>query len=90
LDNIRIEQYPFFNLPAAGRRRWDQGLTAAEVKRCRWVKPVIICQMKFTEWTRDDRLPHPVFLGIRKDKNADEVVNEKVETVRLEAARSRK
>ena len=51
------------NLPAAGRSRWDQGLTAAEMRRCRWVKPVIVCQVKFTEWTRDDRLRHPVFPG---------------------------
>ena len=30
--------------------------------------------MKFTEWTRDDRLRHPVFLRIRAEKKADEVV----------------
>ena len=34
-------------------------------------------QIKFTEWTRDDRLRQPVFLGIREDKNANEVVREK-------------
>jgi bifunctional non-homologous end joining protein LigD len=66
-----------FNLLAAGRSRWDQGLSAAEMKRCCWVKPVMVCQVKFTEWTRDDRLRHPMFLGIRTDKNADEVVREK-------------
>ena len=77
LNKIRVEDCPFFNLPAAGRSRWDQGLTAAEMKRCRWVKPVIVCQVKFTEWTRDDRLRQPVFLGIRTDKNAQEVVREK-------------
>jgi bifunctional non-homologous end joining protein LigD len=47
------------------------------MKRCCWVKPVMVCQVKFTEWTRDDPLRHPVFLGIRTDKNADEVVREK-------------
>jgi ATP-dependent DNA ligase len=77
LNKIRIEQCPFFNLPAAGRSRWDQGLTAAEMKRCHWVKPAIVCQVKFTEWTRDDRLRQPVFLGLREDKNANEVVREK-------------
>jgi bifunctional non-homologous end joining protein LigD len=35
-----------------------------------WVKPVIACQIKFAEWTRDDWLRQPVFLGIREDKNA--------------------
>jgi bifunctional non-homologous end joining protein LigD len=77
LQKIRVESCPFFNLPAPGRNRWDQGLTAAEMKRCHWVKPAMVCQVKFTEWTRDDRLRQPVFLGIRKDKNANEVVREK-------------
>jgi bifunctional non-homologous end joining protein LigD len=77
LEEIRVESCPFFNVPAKGRSRWDQGLSAAEMKRCRWVKPEMVCQIKFTEWTRDDRLRQPVFLGIREDKNAREVVREK-------------
>jgi bifunctional non-homologous end joining protein LigD len=77
LQKIRVERCPFYDLPAPGRNRWDQGLTAAEMKRCHWVKPTMVCQVKFTEWTRDDRLRQPVFLGIREDKNANEVVREK-------------
>jgi bifunctional non-homologous end joining protein LigD len=77
LQKIRVESCPFSDLPAPGRYRWDQGLTAAEMKRCRWVKPSMVCQVKFTEWTRDDRLRQPVFLGIREDKNPNEVVREK-------------
>jgi bifunctional non-homologous end joining protein LigD len=77
LNKIRIDKCPFYNLPASGRNRWDQGLTAAEMRRCHWVNPVMVCQVKFTEWTRDDRLRQPVFLGIREDKNANEVVREK-------------
>jgi ATP-dependent DNA ligase len=42
----------FYNLPAAGRNRWDQGMTAAEMKRCHWVTPMMVCQIKFTEFTR--------------------------------------
>src|SRR6266404_6208449 len=34
LNKIRIDKCPFFNLPAVGRSRWDQGLTAAEMRRC--------------------------------------------------------
>ena len=71
LNKIRVYQCPFFNLPATGRNRWDRGLSAAEMRRCHWVKPVMVCQVKFTEWTRDDRLRQPVFLGIREDKNAN-------------------
>ena len=77
LDKIRIEKCPFDSLPAAGRSRWDQGLTAAEMRRCHWVKPAMVCQVKLTEWTRDDQLRQPVFPGIREDKNANEVVREK-------------
>ena len=77
LNKIRIEKCPFYNLPAVRRNRWDQGLSPAEMKRCHWVKPVMVCQVKFTEWTRDDRLRQPVFLGIREDKNATEVMRER-------------
>jgi bifunctional non-homologous end joining protein LigD len=77
LNKIRTETCPFFNLPAAGRSRWDRGLTAAEMKRCHWVKPAIVCQVKYAEWTRDDRLRQSVFLGLREDKDAEEVIREK-------------
>jgi len=77
LNKIRVDKCSFFNLPAAGRSRWDQGLSAAEMRRAHWVKPVMVCQVKFTEWTRDDRLRQPVFLGIREDKKGTEVVREK-------------
>ena len=76
LDKIRIEECPFFNLPAPGRSRWDRGLTAGEMKRCCWVKPAIVCRVKFAEWTRDDRLRQPIFLGIREDKDVKKVVRE--------------
>jgi bifunctional non-homologous end joining protein LigD len=36
----------------------------------------MVCEVKFTEWTRDDRLRQAVFLGIREDKEASEVVRE--------------
>jgi bifunctional non-homologous end joining protein LigD len=76
LDKIAVKDCPFDNLSATGRGL-DPGLTAAEMKRCVWVKPIVVCEVKFTEWTRDDRLRHPVFLGLRNDKNSSEVVREK-------------
>jgi bifunctional non-homologous end joining protein LigD len=42
LNKIRVDTCPFSNLPASGWSRWDQGLTAAEMKRCHWVKPVMV------------------------------------------------
>lgn len=41
-----------------------------------WVKPKYVCQIKFTQWTRDGLLRHPIFLGLREDKKPDEVVSE--------------
>ncbi len=41
-----------------------------------WVRPELVGQIGFTEWTRDGRLRHPRFLGLRDDKPAREVVRE--------------
>jgi DNA ligase D-like protein (predicted ligase) len=41
-----------------------------------WVEPQLVAEVGFTEWTRDGRLRHPRFLGLRDDKAAREVVRE--------------
>jgi bifunctional non-homologous end joining protein LigD len=41
-----------------------------------WVKPELVAQLGFSEWTRAGRLRHPRFLGLRDDKDAAEVVRE--------------
>ena len=43
----------------------------------RWVEPELVAQIAFTEWTRDGRLRHPRFLGLRDDKPARDVVRER-------------
>ncbi len=43
----------------------------------RWVKPELVAQIAFTEWTRDGRLRHPRYLGLRDDKPARDVVRER-------------
>jgi bifunctional non-homologous end joining protein LigD len=42
----------------------------------RWARPDLVAQIAFSEWTRDGRLRHPRFLGLRDDKRASEVVRE--------------
>jgi bifunctional non-homologous end joining protein LigD len=42
-----------------------------------WVRPHLVAQIGFSEWTRDGRLRHPRFLGLRDDKPAEEVVRER-------------
>jgi bifunctional non-homologous end joining protein LigD len=41
-----------------------------------WVKPTVVVEVKFSEWTADGRLRQPIFLGVRDDKPAREVTNE--------------
>jgi bifunctional non-homologous end joining protein LigD len=42
-----------------------------------WVRPELVAQIAFTEWTRDGLLRHPRFQGLRTDKNASEVLRER-------------
>jgi len=65
LTGIAQKHGPFHNPP--------QG---AEGRRAHWVKPVLVAEVSFTEWTDDGTLRHPVFLGLREDKPAREVVRE--------------
>jgi bifunctional non-homologous end joining protein LigD len=44
-----------------------------------WVAPRLICEVKFSEWTAEGLMRHPVFLGLREDKSAREVEPEEAE-----------
>src|SRR6266849_2623606 len=50
---------------------------APREKDATWVRPRFVAQVAFTEWTGDNRLRHPSFLGLREDKAPEEVVREK-------------
>jgi bifunctional non-homologous end joining protein LigD len=56
-------------------------------ERAHWVKPQLVAQIKFTEWTADGKLRHPVYLGLRDDKKPDEVRRE--DKVRVTAGSER-
>lgn len=45
-----------------------------------WVEPSLVAQIAFSEWTADNKLRHPSFLGLREDKNPREVIREVPET----------
>jgi bifunctional non-homologous end joining protein LigD len=74
---IALQKCPFANLPEKRKARFGQAITATAMKRCHWVKPLLVCQVRFAEWTRDGKLRQPVFLGLREDKDPTEVVREK-------------
>jgi bifunctional non-homologous end joining protein LigD len=46
-----------------------------------WVKPQLVCEIKFTEWTKDWIARHPIFMGLRTDKKAKEVRIEKSKNI---------
>ena len=46
-----------------------------------YVRPDLVCEIAFTEWTKSGRLRHPRFLGLRRDKDAADVIRESSEAV---------
>jgi bifunctional non-homologous end joining protein LigD len=76
MQEIKRATCPFVNLPEKGPGRWRQALTTAVMRRCVWVEPVLVAQIKFAEWTSDAQLRQPVFLGLRADKQPKDVVRE--------------
>jgi bifunctional non-homologous end joining protein LigD len=47
-----------------------------EIGDVTWIKPELVCAVKFTSWTKDDRLRAPVFLGLQTEVAPEEVVRE--------------
>jgi bifunctional non-homologous end joining protein LigD len=59
------------------RRQSPLGEVPAGIPRgTRWVRPELVAEVKFTEWTSEGRLRHPVFVALRSDKPASEIRRE--------------
>lgn len=69
-DSLRQAECPFVQIPESRGSSWSHGLTAAERKMAVWLRPVLVCRVRFTEWTRDGHLRHPIFIGLREDTPA--------------------
>src|SRR5262249_30792033 len=63
LKPLETDECPFKNLPKTNERP-------------HWVRPELVAQVRFTEWTADARLRHPVYLGLRDDKKPTDVHRE--------------
>ena len=66
LKKIEIDKNPFVN----GSK--------IDLRKTHFVKPKLVAEVGFTEWTRENRLRHPRFQGLRYDKAAKDVVQESV------------
>jgi ATP-dependent DNA ligase len=65
---LEIDTCPFTNLPEKKRTMW--ALTRDEMKNCQWLKPELVAQIEFAEWTPDGHLRHSKFVGLREDKDS--------------------
>ena len=73
---LETKECPFTNLPEKKAGRWGAGLTAAKMEGCRWLKPLLVGQFEFVQWTEDAHLRHSRFVGLREDKKANDVRRE--------------
>jgi bifunctional non-homologous end joining protein LigD len=75
LKPLIARECPFQDVPS-GRSRWGGGLAAEDMLQMRWVRPELVAQVRFSEWTLEGRLRHASYLGLRHDKRAEEVRRE--------------
>ncbi len=69
-----VVRCPFINLPnSTGRSHWGEGITVEDMKGLRWVKPTVVVEIGFVEWTTEQLLRHSSFVGIRDDKRPSDV-----------------
>jgi bifunctional non-homologous end joining protein LigD len=76
LHPLKVEKCPFTDLPSSRTGHWGEGVTLEDMKILKWVKPTLVAEIAFTEWTRDGNLRHSAFVGLRSDKDARAVVRE--------------
>ena len=76
LAKQRIDAAPFADNAVAKRGRWTRRAVGSE----RWVRPQLVAEVSFAEWTPDGQIRHATFQGLRADKAAKAVVRESAAT----------
>lgn len=75
--DLQTPRCAFANLPSPRSGRWGEGITAADMKALRWLKPRLVAEIAFAEWTRDGSLRHAAFIALRDDKAPQDVARER-------------
>ncbi|TYR36501.1 DNA ligase D [Sphingobacterium phlebotomi] len=68
--------YATMQKQVSGHKPFDEQVTVAKEKEVTWLRPLLVCDVYYSEWTTDGRLRHPVFKGLREDKDAEEIEKE--------------
>ena len=76
LARFHADACPFVDLPHTRTSRWGGGVTAEQMTEMQWLRPVLVSQVRFVEWTAEGHLRHAAFLGLRTDKAARDVRRE--------------
>ena len=76
LKPLEIEDCPFIDLPNSKSSHWGTGVTAEEMKEMTWLRPKVVVQIRFVEWTAEGNLRHSSYVGLRMDKPASRVHRE--------------
>ncbi len=99
-DTLRYIGHSGGNFSEAELKGLSEKLTRIETKispvkervpvnaRIHWVRPRYVCQIRFTEWTPEGRMRHPIFQGLREDKKAKEVLIERPKHERTRTGKS--
>jgi DNA ligase D-like protein (predicted ligase) len=76
LRKLATTACPFDNLPQSTTGRWGEGLPAEAMRAYRWVRPELVAEVEFAEWTLADELRHSRFVALRDDKDPKDVRKE--------------
>jgi bifunctional non-homologous end joining protein LigD len=74
--SYQTTECPFANLPEPRNARRGEALTAAVMKKCTWLRPELVAQIEFTDWTDANHLRHSRFVALRDDKDPHDVRKE--------------
>jgi bifunctional non-homologous end joining protein LigD len=73
---LAVQKCPFADLPTSRSGHWGEGVIAEEMGDYVWLKPKVVAEIKFAEWTSGGVLRHAEFVSLRDDKDPKEIVRE--------------
>ena len=81
LQPLKTARCPFANLPNVRKSHWYEGITAEDMTKITWLKPKVVAEFAFTEWTAERLLRHARYVDLRPDVAAKSVGRRDLEDV---------